>query len=485
VVFVRCTAVTASLRRGYRDAPVASAHTRRDETLPTLVKAGYALGDHAVNVQLAATSLFYLYFLTQVAGLRPSLAGLVVLSGRVFDAVTDPAMGRLSDRTRWRAGRRRPFFLIGALPFGATFALLWTPLPIADETARFLAYAGLYVVNTLCSTVVAVPYMALLPEMAASYQERTAANAWRMGGVVAAVLLTAVSVPLLAERLGGGPQGWGRTGAVLGAWVALPWLVVHRVSFERPGFRGGAGSFFDGLLRLARHRAYRRLAAFFLAGRIGLDVVGAMLIFWFTWWIGRPGDLSAGLGVMLGVVAASLPLWLRLSERFDKRALFAVGAAWWVGVQLVLFAIDGDDPRALVFAAVALGGVAYGVCDLVPWSMLGDVVDEDELASGERREGVYAGVFTFLRKLGGASAVAAAGAVLEAAGLEPGRPPGETALTTIRVLTTLVPAGFLLLALGLVGRYPLTRARHAAILAALAARGEPGPQAGPDSSATA
>jgi Na+/melibiose symporter-like transporter len=307
-----------------------------------------------------------------------------------------------------------------------------------------------------------------------------------MGGVVAAVLLTAVSVPLLAERFGGGPPGWGRTGALLGAWVALPWLVVHRVSFERPGFRGGGdGSFLQGLVRLARHRTYRRLAAFFLAGRVGLDVVGAMLIFWFTWWIGRPGDLSAGLGLMLGVVAASLPLWLRLSQRFDKRALFAAGAAWWIGVQLLLFTLDGSDPRALVFAAVALGGVAYGVCDLVPWSMLGDVVDEDELASGGRREGMYAGVFTFLRKLGGAAAVAASGAVLEAAGLEAGRPPGEEALGAIRVLATLVPAGFLVLALGLVGRYPLTRARHAAILAALAARGEARPGADPDPSATA
>ena len=86
------------------------------------MKTGYALGDHAINIQLATVSLFYLYFLSEIVGLSPSLAGLVLLGGRAVDAFTDPLMGRLSDRTRWRRGRRRPYFLIGALPFGLSFA---------------------------------------------------------------------------------------------------------------------------------------------------------------------------------------------------------------------------------------------------------------------------------------------------------------------------------------------------------------------------
>lgn len=192
------------------------------ERLPTRVKAGYALGDHAVNVQLAAMSLFYLYFLTDVAGLSPGLAGLVLLAGRAVDAFTDPAMGRISDRTRWRFGRRRPYFLIGALPFGITLALLFTRLPFDREWLLFTAYAGLYMVNTLFSTVLQVPYMALLPEIAVSYQERTSANVWRQLGVVAAVLGAAVSVRPLVEWFGGGADGWARMGFVLGAWVALP-----------------------------------------------------------------------------------------------------------------------------------------------------------------------------------------------------------------------------------------------------------------------
>jgi len=424
-----------------------------------------------VNVQLAATSLFYLFFLTEVAGLRPSLAGLVLLVGRGFDAISDPAMGRISDRLRWRFGRRRPWFLIGAVPFGVTFALLWSDLGVGGDAQLFAVYAALYVANTLCSTVLAVPYMALLPEMAVSYEERSSANGWRMLGVVLAVLGTAVAVRPLVEWFGGGSLGWAQTGMVLGVWVTLPWFVVHRVSFERPGYQAVQQTgLAQGIRELLAHVAYRRLCGFFLCARIAVDVVGAMLIFWFTYWLRREADFSLALGLMLGAVVLSLPVWLRLGERYDKRTLFVVGASWWIVVQLALFALGPDDPRWLVLLAVGLAGVGYGVCDLMPWSMLGDVVDEAELARGERREGVYAGVFTFLRKLGGATGVAVAGIVLDLSGFARGETQSDSALLAIRLLAVGVPVLFLLLALAIAARYPLTRGRHREILEQLVAR---------------
>lgn len=439
--------------------------------LPARVKAGYALGDHAINVQLAATSLFYLYFLTEVARLPPSLAGLVLLVGRGFDALTDPLMGRISDRTRWRRGRRRPFFLIGAIPFGVTFALLWAPPPLAAPAILFSACTASYVANTLCSTILAVPYMALIPELALGYEERTSVNTWRSIGVVVAVLVTAVATRPLVEAFGGGRAGWARVGMLYGAWVALPWLVVHRVSFERPGFaRPARDGFAAGLRTLARQRSYRWLAGLFLPARIALDVVGAMLLFWFSYWLGRPDDFSAALGLMLGMVILALPVWLRLSHGADKRTLFCFGAIWWIGVQIGLLVLGPEHPRGAVFAVMALAGIGYAVTDMMPWSMLGDVIDEDELETGERREGMYSGVFTFLRKLGGATGVAVAGFALELAGFRAGEAQSERALFAIRALATAVPALFLVLAVVVALGYPLTRERHAEVAARLDAR---------------
>lgn len=443
-----------------------------EEVLPLRVKLGYSLGDHTVNIQLAAVSLFFLFFLTEVAGLAPALAGLVLWIGRAVDAFTDPAMGRFSDHIRWRAGRRRPFFLIGALPFGATFALLWSTPDHASPVAIFGYFVAVYVANTLASTVLAVPYMALLPEMALGYQERTSMNTWRMVAVLVAILATAVGMPWMVDAFGGGAIGYARAGAIYGAWIALPWLVVYAVSFERPGFRrSGTDGFVAGLKRLGQHQSYRILAGLFLAARIAVDVVGALLLFYFTYWLGRPEDFPLAMAIMLGTAMLSLPAWLAVSRHADKRTLVIVGVLWWVVVQVGIGVIEPDHPRLLVFLLLALAGIGYGMADPMPWSMLGDVIDEDELATGERREGLYAGFFTFVRKLGGATGVAVAGVVLQLAGFERGGgAQSDTAIAAIRWLTALAPAVALVCAAWIARRYPLSRSRHEQMLSELAVR---------------
>jgi len=436
-----------------------------EERLGIAVKSGYALGDHSINIQLACLSLFYLFFLSEVVGLSPSLAGLVLLGGRAVDAFTDPLMGRLSDRTRWRFGRRRPWFLIAALPFGLSFALLFSPAPGGGELAVFAFYLSIYVVNTLCSTMLAVPYMALLPELALGYHERTSMNSYRTVGVVAAILLSAAGMPWLVERFGGGAPGYAGAGIVLGAWVALPWLVVHRVSWERPELHTeSTTSFADAVKRLGRHASFRQLAVLFVVARIAVDVAGAMLIFYFAYWIARPEDFSLAMVLMLGGVAVSLPFWMRLAREVDKRSVFIAGSLWWSAMLLGIFLYDPAQPRWLVLAFAGLSGVGYGVADLMPWSMLGDVIDEDDLQSGERSEGLYAGFFTFLRKLGGAAGVALAGLVLDAAGfVRGGAAQSEAAQLAIRCLTALAPIACLLGASAIALRYPLGIARHAEI----------------------
>jgi len=439
--------------------------TPREERLSTGVKVGYALGDHSINIQLACLSLFYLFFLSEVVGLSPSLAGLVLLGGRAVDAFTDPLMGRLSDRTRWRFGRRRPWFLVAALPFGLSFALLWSVAPLGNEMAVFLFYLGIYVVNTLCSTMLAVPYMALLPELALGYHERTSMNTFRTAGVVAAILISAAGMPWLVARFGGGADGYAAAGLVLGAWVALPWLVVHRVSWERPELHTESTTpFGESLRRLGRHATFRHLAILFVAARIAVDVAGAMLIFYFAYWVGRPEDFSLAMVLMLTGVAVSLPFWMKLARSIDKRSVFIAGAMWWSVMLLGIFFYDPSMPRWVVLGFAALSGVGYGVADLMPWSMLGDVIDEDDLQSGERSEGLYAGFFTFLRKLGGATGVAVAGVVLDATGfVRGGDVQSEGALFAIRCLTGLAPIACLLVAGAIALRYPLGLERHTEI----------------------
>jgi len=229
---------------------------------------------------------------------------------------------------------------------------------------------------------------------------------------------------------------------VLGLWIVLPWPFVYRASFERAGFRrGGHEPFLRSILSLARHDAYLRLTGLFLLGRVAIDLASTMFIYYFTYWLGRPDDFMITMGLFLASVVVGLPLWNAISRRVEKRMIYVLGAISWVGSQLFLLAATPEWPRAWIFVGAAIGGIGYAAADMIPWSMLGEVVDEDELRSGHRREGLYFGLFTFLRKLGGAAAVALGLFVLELSGYVANQAQSQTTLTTIRVLTAVVPDG--------------------------------------------
>jgi sugar (glycoside-pentoside-hexuronide) transporter len=432
----------------------------QDHVLPTRTKAVYGLGDLSVNLALASMLFIYPNFLTDVAGLAPALAGFVPLFGRFFDAVSDPLMGRLSDRTKLRAGRRRPYFLIGMLPFGILYAALWSDPGADSETARFVYYAAIYALFSLA-----------IPEMTPSYQERTSINTYRAVGAIVGALLAAAALRPLAEAMGGGSEGFARAGLVAGLGIVLPWTFVFLATTEKPSFRRDTQqSFFAALAAVAKHPAYVRLTGLYLLGRIAIDLTSSMFIFYFTYYLGRPEDFGITMLIFLSTVAFALPGWLAVSRRVDKRTIFLLGAVSWIGSQAFLFLATPEWPRFWIFLGAAIGGVGYAAADMIPWSMLGEVVDEDELRSGERREGIYFGLFTFLRKLGGASAVALGFWVLGLSGYVANEVQSEETVLTIRVLTAVVPGLFVALAGVVAFGYPIGRARHAEILAQLSER---------------
>ena len=205
-----------------------------------------------------------------------------------------------------------------------------------------------------------------------------------------------------------------------------------------------------------------------------MDVMGAMLIIYFTHWIGRSGDFELMMMLFLGAVVASLPVWLWVSRHADKATIFIVGSLWWAVSLVLLLIAQPDWPRWMIFVFAPLTGIGFAVVDLMPWAMVGDVIDEDDLATGERREGIYNGVFTFLRKLGGAVAVALALFTLDIVGFDPDGGQSDGVLWTVRVLVSVVPAMFLLAAVWFARGYKLTRQEHARILEDLRAREQRG-----------
>jgi sugar (glycoside-pentoside-hexuronide) transporter len=443
--------------------------------LKPAAKTIYATGDFTVNTALSALGLIYTtYFLTQVAGLRPALAGLVPLVARTLDAFVDPLVGRLSDVTRSRWGRRRIYFLIGAIPFGFFYALMWVPPPFESQWANAAYYTATYTIMGVWMSVLSVPYLALLPEMALEYDERTSLNTYRTVGSLLGIF-AAIGIRPVANLLGGGTEGFALSGLAYGALLAAPWFLVYQVTFERPEFAGRSTDegFVEGVRTLLRHRNFNLLTAFFLMGRISMDLVSALLILYFTYWIGRSEDFELAMLLFLVTVVVSLPAWLRFARGHDKSTVFIVGCVWWMVCSMAFLIVEPDWPRWLLFVLPPLVGLGFAVVDIMPWAMLGEVIDEDDLATGHRREGLYNGVFTFLRKLAGALGVFLVLTILDFAGFEKGAEQTDLVRQMIRVLTAVAPAFFLALSIWLAWNYPLTRAAHDRILEGLERRKAP------------
>jgi GPH family glycoside/pentoside/hexuronide:cation symporter len=447
----------------------------RSRQLTPGVKAVYALGDHTVNVALSAVTLLYLRFLTDVAHFSGTVAGTILLTARVLDAFADPLMGRISDLTRWRAGRRRPWFLIGCVPFGLAFAAMWIPPPSPSQLASLAYYTLAFIAMSLSMTMVSVPYLALIPEMSRGYDERTSLNTFRATGAIGGTFV-AVGMSALAREWGDDAAAWARAAALTAVWLTLPWLAVHRVTWERPVASAGPPEGLRDALRVVRaHGSYQRLLSIYITGRVVLDVVSAVFFYYVAWVVGRRDDFELIMLTFLVAVIAAFPVWLRLSQRFDKHGVLIAGMLWWAAAQLVIGFGGADFSRLAVFVMAAIAGAGYAAVDLMPWAMLPDAIDEDELASGERREGLYTGMFTFLRKIGGAFAVLLVGALLDLArydGKAAAQPPA--ALAAIRFLIAGVPVLVLAASIWLTRGYPLGRERHREIRAALESRHQAG-----------
>ena len=447
------------------------------QPLTPLRKAVFGMGDHSVNIALSSLSLVYFTFLVTVAGLDPWRAGLIAWLARLVDAFTDPLMGRLSDATRWKIGRRRPFFLIGMVPLGIFFSLMWTT-PYSEQSQMFAYYLLIYIGLALSTTVVSIPYMALIPEMATGYDERTSLNSYRSAAAIMGTMVAAGFFGI-AEWLGGGAEAFATTGLAIGIWMVLPWPFVYAVSFEnKVTERPAQIQLWSTLKNLAGHSSYVRLCFIYVGGRVAMDLLGLSVPLFVTLWLGRPGDVHWSLLSMLGVVILSLPFWLRYARRQEKHHIFTLGSVWFILCLGVIGIGEPTWPGWTIFAISGLLGIGYAAVDLMPWAMIGEVVDENELNSGQRSQGVYNGVLTFLRKLGGATAYMVAGFALSLAGYDRDaaqQPP--VVMDTIRLLATAAPALFLGLGLIAVRGYPLTRARHSEILSGLAARKQatPGP----------
>ena len=435
----------------------------------------FSTGDLSTSIPLAVLMFFQLYFLTDVAGLRPDYAGWAVGASRLWDAVNDPLFGLLSDRIRTRWGRRRALLLFGAVPLGVCFMLMWM-VPTLDQVWLAVYYAVTFILFDTAFTIVHVGYNALTPEMTSDYDERSALNGYRMVFAIAGSLGAIILATVLGWTITDARLLYGILGVGLGVVVIIPPLIVFSITRERPSAELppplAPG---DALRQTLSNQPFRMVMGLYLLSWTTASILAATLIYFATYYLRIPDQANYLVLAAQGSAILFIPAVVWLCRRLDKRRAFILGALAWVIVLLAISALPADQV-GLAYALAALAGFGIATAYVVPWAMVPDVVEYDEVRSGQRREGSYYAFASFFQKLATGAALWGMGQTLALTGyLTPavgGPAPVQpaAAVTAIRIFTGPVPAALLFLAVLFAWQYPITRESHLATLRTLAER---------------
>ena len=458
--------------------PIAPATVTPSLNLKT--KVGYGIGELGKEIPGSILVFFLLFFFTDVVGLSPGMAGGILLVGKVWDAINDPLVGWLSDRTHSRWGRRFPWIFGGAIPLGLSFWLLLSVPPLAGSGALFAYYSGVLMLFFAAITSVAIPHATLAAELTQTYNERTQLVSFKSAFSIGSSITGLVIAQIVFAAVEDVREQYRVLGAIVAIIVALAafgcvWLTWQRYwqlqgeQIRQP--QTASPSLVRQLVSVLRVRPFLCVMGIYFCSWIALQITAAILPYFVINWMGLPDvHFTQTILAIQGTALGMMFFWGAIGQRFGKRAVYCAG------IPLMVVALNGFfwlEPGQVtwLYGLGVLAGTGLSTAYLVPWSMLPDVMDLDELHTGQRREGIFCGLMVQLQKLGTAIAIFIVGRVLEASGYishgstsDVALTQPEGALTVIRWLVGPIPALILVVGIGLAAQYPITRQVHDTIL---------------------
>jgi oligogalacturonide transporter len=388
-----------------------------------LSRMGYSCGDICGGGGFLICNLLIFNFFVIVQGLSVVQASTIIFVCKLWDGITDPLMGFISDHTRSRFGRRRIYFLIGAPLMMISFALLWNSFGIRGGSPLMAYHLLTYMLFDTIFTMVMVPYNTILSDMTSDYNERTRYTSMRMVFSATAALVCAVLPSILINSLGGainGPAqkiGYAVMGVVFGGFFLIVWLLTFFGTWENPLFtRDKPRIGFRDWIDMFRNKTFRSFLGIFIFVQVSIDLMLALFVFFVDIVLMKYQYYALVMGILLVFQILYMALAGKVAGKKGKRFPLFVAMPIWAVTCIVFFFFTQDTPLwllCMMSVFVAIGPASGNICT---WSMLSDLFDVGELMSGKRLEGLYSGVTTFIYKCSSGLAILIIGIGLQFAG---------------------------------------------------------------------
>jgi GPH family glycoside/pentoside/hexuronide:cation symporter len=433
------------------------------EKLSRRTKWIYGSGDFGFALTNTILSVYFALFLTEVVGLMPAVAALAIFIGSTWDYINDPIVGYITDRTRTRWGRRRPFLLFGALPFALSFVLLWWKPPFTSVAALAAYYALAYAIFDTAASFVYMPFYALTPELSSDYDERTSLTSNRMFFSIFGVLV-AFTVPLAIVSTFN-PQNTDRVlimGLVLGLVSAVPLWLVFWGTHERKEFMDQEQSGLRESVRTSvRNRPFVFGLLLFLFNGVTMAIIQVNLLYYIKYVVERESQSDIIMASIFVVAIIALPLWLWVSRHLNKRLAYIIGISFLAGVLMVLASLNPQTSMPLIMILCVLAGIGVSAMHVMPWAIIPDAIEYGELQTGKRNEGMFYSLITLAQKIASSIAVPLALLVLQFSGyVTDGGAQPASAINGIRIIAGPIPAIAILMGILFTALFPLGRENY-------------------------
>ena len=363
----------------------------------------YGAGDLYGGGAFFIVTTFAMYYFVNVVGMHPVLAGLIPAIGKIWDAISDPMMGYISDHTpQNRFGKRRVWFLVSIVPIAVSFALIWFPTSIATQAGKFAFYTFAYIFFFTVATISYVPYAALSAEMTRDSKERNFLNGTRILFSFISTLLAGVIAKPVIGLFADEKTGYFVMGIIFSLIFALPWITLYLGTWELPELQRQAKkkrSFFANFFSLFRNRSCRIHILMYVGSYGTLDILMSWFMFYLVDYLNREAWFVIAQGALLLTMIGMLPVYVKIANKKGHAVAYLIGLSLFVAGMIFMSFQTPQTPVGFLIANVILLGSGISAGCLIPHALLPFVADIDRLISGEERAGTYSAAMTLTRKL--------------------------------------------------------------------------------------